>query len=82
MATANKLTVKVTTMLDKFPVRERYALVMGPNGQEATRFDNLKKGDTFYLCEPDGELVDHKGAALWTALADPVDGSIQVTGEG
>lgn len=64
--------------LDKYPTAPRHAMVVQPNGGTYhTEFDKLKKGDVFFLLEPESdELVSHRGNAQWVALEDPVDGVI------
>lgn len=65
-------------VLDKYPTAPRHAMVVLENGSTEHRaFDDLKKGDVFFLLEPVTEnLVEHRGHAQWRAMEDAKDGQI------
>lgn len=65
-------------VLDKYPTQPRYAMVVLEGGvTEHRAFDDLKKGDVFFLLEPSTDsLVEHRGNAQWRAMEDSKDGQI------
>jgi hypothetical protein len=52
---------------------ERMVLVQcrfNPDSWRVRRFDLIRRGDVFMLCEADGSLVENDGDFLFTAMED------------